>query len=289
MPRSYQDHYYQSTDDLRLYARDYSTADDSSPVVLCMHGLTRNSVDFEALIELLPVDYRVLSVDQRGRGNSEYDPNPDNYQVNVYVKDMFHLLDELGIKQAALIGTSMGGIMAIVMQARRPGLVSGIVLNDIGPELDPIGMQRINAAVSAAPAVKNWVQAIDSLREDLQHAFPKYAEPEWQELAQRLYRENTHGVPVLNYDALIARPMSAKSDDSSDVLWSMFDAASKAPLLLVRGERSDLLSMDCVEKMRSRHAGMQFIEVPDVGHVPVLNERPAADAIINFLSSVYTR
>ncbi|MFK7730911.1 MAG: alpha/beta fold hydrolase [Pseudomonadales bacterium] len=286
MLRAYRDHYYQSSDGLRLYARDYDGADTDAPVVLCMHGLTRNSVDFEALIEILPLHYRVLSVDQRGRGNSEYDPNPDNYQVNVYVNDMLHLLDELEVKQAALIGTSMGGIMAIVMQARWPRRFSGIVLNDIGPELDPVGMQRITSSVSDAPPVENWKQAIESLKQDLQYAFPKYLEADWQELTQRLYREDERGVPVLNYDPLISRPMSAQNDDSSSVLWSMFDAICELPLLLVRGELSDLLSMQCVQEMQSRHASMQFVEVPDVGHVPILNERLAAEAIIEFLNSV---
>ncbi len=287
MSRSYQHHYYQSTDGLRLYARDYHGADDKSPVVLCMHGLTRHSVDFEALIELLPTEYRVLSVDQRGRGKSQYDPNPDNYQVNVYVNDMFHLLDSLDVTQTTLIGSSMGGIMAIVMQARRPGQFSGIVLNDIGPELDPAGMQRINAAVSDAPPVASWEEAIERLQNDLQHAFPKYTMAEWQELAQRLYREDSNGSPVLNYDPLISRPMSARSDDSSDVLWSMFDAACELPLLLIRGEHSDLLGMKCVARMQSKHPELQFVEVPDVGHVPVLDEPPAAEAIIEFLRTVH--
>ena len=135
----YQDIYYQSQDGLKLYARDY-THDSPRATVLCMHGLTRNSADFEGIANHLAGDYRLVVVEQRGRGNSQWDENPENYQPAVYVRDMFTLLDHLGLEQVVLLGTSLGGLMSMIMTAMQPGRFQAAILNDIGPVLNPVGL-----------------------------------------------------------------------------------------------------------------------------------------------------
>ena len=156
---NYTDVWYQSTDGLKLYARDYPCRAGGvaqKATILCMHGLTRNSADFAGLAEHLSERFHVLSVDQRGRGRSEYDSVTSNYTPIIYVQDMFTLLDHLGLGEVILVGTSMGGLMSMLMAAMQPGRVRAIVLNDIGPELDPRGLERIKSYVGKSRPVSNW-------------------------------------------------------------------------------------------------------------------------------------
>ena len=282
----YRDVFYHSHDGLRLYARDYPCRDASNATpatVLCMHGLTRNSADFAGLADYLSERYRVVSVDNRGRGRSDYDHNTANYTPATYVQDMFTLLDELAIEQVILCGTSMGGLMSFIMTAMQPERIRALIINDIGPEIDPAGLERIKRYVGNSGPVRNWSEAIAQAKAINEIAFPDFGEEEWEEFAHGLYREQD-GVPVLAYDPAISRPMN--ESDSNAVppdLWPLFDAMTAKPMLVIRGETSDILAPACVDRMRDVKPDLQFAEIPRRGHAPTLNEPDARRAIDGFL------
>ncbi len=286
---TFKDIWYQSEDGLKLYARDYAyTGTTESPLtVLCMHGLTRNSADFEDLAPSLTDLARVVSVDQRGRGNSDWDADSANYTPATYVKDMFVLIDRLGLEKVVLIGTSMGGLMSILMNTMRPDAFSGVVLNDIGPVVNQAGLDRIKGYVGKGKPVNNWQDAIDQTRETNKIAFPNYQDEDWQRWVQRMYEETDDGALKLRYDPAIAEPMAEDDTNAAPAdLWPLFDTMSSLPLLTIRGELSDILAMDCVEEMQRRHPNMKFLEVSGVGHAPQLDETGVVDGIRAFLSEM---
>jgi pimeloyl-ACP methyl ester carboxylesterase len=283
----YVDHWYESEDGLKLYARDYRGPADSALLpVLCMHGLTRNSADFAWIAAHLAQTRRVISVDQRGRGLSQYDLNPDNYTPATYVQDMFKLLDELDLPQVVAIGTSMGGLMSMIMANMQPQRFAAAVINDIGPELDPRGLNRIKNYVGKSRPINSWDDAVAQTREINEVAFPKYSDEEWLRFTRGLYREE-NGVPVLAHDPAIARPML--DDDANAVppdLWPLFEGMAALPILVVRGALSDLLATDCVARMHQLSPTLRAVEVPDRGHAPMLDEPVAVAAVEEFLAAV---
>lgn len=282
----YRVHRYRSAcDRLDLVARDYP-GDAGAPVVLAMHGLTRNAADFEPLVAHLAGSYRVIVPDQRGRGLSQCDPDPENYRQDVYAADMLALLDGLEIASAALIGTSMGGLMAMVMHALRPSLAKAIVLNDIGPVLDQAGLTRIQGYVGPGGSMANWEHAAARTQAINGTAFPDYEPDDWAAFARRIARENADGTVAFAYDPAIARSMAG--DEPSTVppdLWPLWDGMDGVPVLVVRGALSDLLSAETVAEMAQRHSGPYAnVEVPRVGHAPILDEPIALNAIKAFLA-----
>ncbi len=285
---NYRDHYYYSSDGLRLYARDYLCSDGgtTAKTVLCMHGLTRNSADFAGLAEHLSERYRVISVDNRGRGLSEYDSNSANYAPATYVRDMFTLLADLDVDRVILCGTSMGGLMAFVMAAMQPERIRGMIINDIGPEVAQAGLDRIKAYVGKSKPVSDWQEAIAQAKETNAVAFPDFSDREWEDFTRGIYRD-VDGVPVLAYDPAISQPMSdEKSGAVPPDLWPVFEASAAIPMLVVRGESSDILAPGCVQTMREKHPGLQSVEVPHRGHAPTLNEPTARTAIDDFLAGL---
>ena len=283
----FRDHFYTSADGLKLYARDYPGADDSKLLpVLCLHGLTRNSGDFAWIASHLANNRRVISVDQRGRGRSEYDPVVTNYTPATYVGDMFKLLDELEIDRALIIGTSMGGLMSMIMTTLQPKRFAGVVVNDIGPELDPDGLDRIKCYVGGKGAAESWDEAVEQNRAINGVAFPHYTDEEWLRFTKGLYREVDGGLE-LAYDPAIAQLMR---DDSSDALpadlWPLFQGMAALPILLVRGELTDILAMSCVEKMQEMSPTLTLLQVPDRGHAPMLDEPLVVRAIDEFFAGI---
>lgn len=282
--------WYSSNDGLKLYARDYHSLDSeqyAKPALLCMHGLTRNSADFDGLCRQLADRYRLIVVDQRGRGLSEYDSEPANYQPAVYVEDMFALLKQLNVSSVTLIGTSMGGIMAMIMSALQPDLVKGLIINDIGPELNPIGLARIQSYVGKASTVSTWHGAAQQSKQINAAAFPDFIDQDWLEFAQRTYKIDESGKPALDYDPAISAPIAASKGQSLSLdLWPVFEQSIEKPMLLIRGELSDLLAPSCVAKMCSLKPDLRFIEVANVGHAPLLNEAIAVTAIKQFLQTI---
>lgn len=284
---SYSDIFYHSKDGLRLYARDYYCQDKNitnPQVVFCMHGLTRNSKDFVKLSEHLNKSYRVICVDNRGRGQSEYDNEPENYSPAFYIQDMFTLLDQLEIEQAILCGTSMGGIMALIMASVQPQRFSGIILNDVGPELDPKGIERIKTYVGEMSSVHSWQEAITITKEINQSALPNLTDEEWKDFAHNIFRDDD-GILRLDYDPAIALPFKSSESTPPD-LWPQFESIVSTPMLLIRGEISDLLNPACSEKMLKLKPDLDYVEVPNTGHVPTLNEAISRAAIDSFLDKL---
>ncbi len=283
---AFQDRWSTTEDGLNLYARDYPN--DSAPfTVLCLHGLTRNSADFEDLAQVLSRRYRVLVMDQRGRGRSDNDPTPANYHLGTYVADTLAMLDALEVSDAALIGTSMGGLMSMVMGSTAPQRFRGMVLNDIGPVVEAAGLERIRGYVGRGGSVTDWDEAVAQVRANSAAAFPNLTDTEWLDFARRLYRERAPGRLEPAYDPAIAEPINA--DTTAAVpgdLWELFDTLADMPMLVLRGELSDILSAETVADMARRKPGLQYVEIPDRGHAPLLSEAPAVRAIESFLGEL---
>ncbi|MEQ8858682.1 MAG: alpha/beta hydrolase [Pseudomonadales bacterium] len=274
-------------DGLRLHARDYAAdeAADGGVAVLCLHGLTRNAADFDDLAARLSPRYRVVVMEQRGRGDSDYDRDPANYQVGTYVQDAMALLDAMELDRPVLIGTSMGGLMSMVMGSTAPQRFRGIVLNDIGPVVEPAGVERIRGYVGRGGPIADWDDAVRATRANNETAFPGLGDAEWLAFAKRLFREEPDGGLRAAYDPAIAEPMNADSTSAVPAdLWTVFEALSDLPMLLIRGALSDILSARTTEEMARRHPHLEYVEVADRGHAPLLDEPEAVAAIEGFLA-----
>jgi pimeloyl-ACP methyl ester carboxylesterase len=279
----YRDVFYPSPDGLRLYARDYG--DEDAPLtVLCMPGLSRNARDFELVAERLAPRYRILCAEQRGRGRSAYDPKPENYHPGTYVGDMVALLDHLKLERVAMIGTSLGGLMAMMMAAGLPQRVAGIVINDVGPELAVEGLLKIQSYIDRETSVGNWDEAIEDVRRTFHHSFPAYTAADWDRMTRALYKENERGVPVLDFDPHISDNYKALEPKAID-LWPVFDALPKIPFGLVRGKLSDLLTAPIRDEMLRRRPDIELAEIDDAGHAPTLDEPPARAVIDQVLGA----
>ena len=279
----YVDVFFRSEDNLRLYARDYAGPKTDAPIILCLPGLTRNSKDFAELADELRKTYRVICPDQRGRGRSERDPDATHYHPQQYVADMRTLLDVLGISRAIVIGTSLGGLMAIVMMATDAKRIRAAVLNDVGPEVDPHGIERIARYVGKTAPVADWQAAAEQTAHINGIAFPDYQSADWRAMAQRLYVQEG-ATPVLNYDPAIAHGVN--SGTAAPNLWPLFDAVGATPILVIRGETSDILSADTLAEMSRRLPHIMVQVVPNRGHAPTLDEPTARVAIDKFLAGI---
>lgn len=290
MTSAYADRRWTSHDGLSLYARDYAPASGPARLpVIAIHGLTRNAADFEAIAPMIAESgRRVLAVDVRGRGRSDPASDPMTYQPATYARDVLALLSQTGIERAVFLGTSMGGLITMALAAVRSKVVAGAILNDVGPEVARAGLTRI-AAYSGTPVeTPDWAAAAAYAREINAVAFPHYGDADWDAFARRIFREDDDGRPVLNYDPDIAVPIRAAGAKALvPNLWPMFGRLTRArPVLLIRGETSDLLSEAIAARMRRRAPRMDFVEVPGVGHAPMLDEPEAKAAIFPFLAEL---
>jgi len=284
----FSEHFFTAPDGVRTHYRHYrAQGDDAKTPVLCMHGLTRNSRDFEDVAPRVAAMGRdVIAIDTRGRGRSDYDSTIENYTPAKYVEDVQGLLEHVGWSSVISIGTSMGGLMTMILAASRPGLLAGAVLNDIGPELDPRGLTRIQGYVGGSGPFKSWDAAADAARAINGVAFPnETGQAFWIAFARRICRELENGEIVLDYDANISKPVK-DGDVAPPDLWPFFEALIGTPLLLVRGALTDLLAMSCVEEMGRRHGDMKLAQVANVGHAPLLTEPDAWEPISDFLASL---
>lgn len=276
--------YYKSSDGLRLFYRSFcrQSAIEADPVI-CLPGLTRNSRDFDDLALLLSKRRRVITTDLRGRGCSEYDPDRTNYHPAQYVADIWDLLDHLDVSRVIVIGTSLGGWMAMVMADERPATIAGVVMNDIGPELDPVGVARVQASAGLLPPVADWDEAVVQVKQHYELAYPDWSESKWLSFAKRTYSQSGNGNLDINLDRNVG---VASREGKSGLLqdpWQLFDALLPIPLLVLRGERSDILSIETLEKMQLRKPDLTTVIVRIRGHVPYLDEPEAIDAIETFL------
>jgi pimeloyl-ACP methyl ester carboxylesterase len=281
---STEQHYYQSQDGLRLFYRD-SGADMPGPPVLCLPGLTRNSRDFEDLADALSPRRRVLCPDFRGRGFSDHDPDWKNYHPLTYVQDVWSLLDHVGVERVIVIGTSLGGLCAMVMAASQHNRIGGVVMNDIGPEINPAGIARVQSYTGRQSAVQNWDDAVRQARATYGEWLPGLSDSFWARFVRRSYREDEDGVPRLDMDANIGRAVREVGPQKGDP-WELFDALAGIPVTVLWGELSDILTVDITEKMQQRLPHIDVVRVSNRGHVPLLDEPEAVAAIDAMLETV---
>lgn len=285
--QSFTEHSFHAQDGLRLYYRNYGDHRSSSPPLLCLAGLTRNSKDFHDLACRYASDRRVITFDYRGRGRSAYDSNPDNYQPPVYINDILHLLAVTHTHRVVILGTSMGGLMAMAMTAAMPTVLAGVILNDVGPEISPAGRNRIAGYVGTEVRVASYEQAADMWRRHYAGAYPRLTDEGWLKLARASFTEAESGDGLRqDYDVNIAVNLRKDSKTALPDLWPLFRGLRNVPVLAFRGALSDILSTDTFVRMKREHAGMIAVTVPEVGHVPMLDEPEAVTALDAFLAGL---
>ncbi|MDM4766610.1 alpha/beta hydrolase [Pelomonas sp. SE-A7] len=277
----YFDRYFLSDDGLRLYARDYPGPAPDAPVVLCLPGLTRNSKDFAALAGQLNTRYRVICPDLRGRGHSARDSDPARYRPDRYCADMLTLLGVLGIPRVSIVGTSLGGLMAVMMAAMAPILVHAIVLNDVGPELDPRGIARIAGYVGKQHEPCSLEQAVERIAAINGEAFPDFGREDWLAMVMNTCIMDVDQV-LLDYDPEISQGVANGS--AAPNLWPLFQMLGTHPVLAIRGALSDILAAATLQAMTERLPSLEALEIPGRGHAPTLDEPAARAAIVDFLA-----
>ncbi len=284
---AYDERRWTSRDGLRLYARDYPAASGSVRLpVVCLHGLTRNSADFEEVAPAIAASgRRVLVPDVRGRGLSDHDPRPERYVPMTYARDVLELIDALGIARAIFVGTSMGGLVAMAVAGLRSRAIAAAVLNDIGPAVAPEGIARIMAYAGKAQPAETWSAAATTAQAANAVAFPTYTADDWRAFAMRTYREDSSGRPVAACDPAIATSLAAKTGGAARLAaWLLFRRlARRRPVLLLRGTLSDIITRAIVHRMQRHAPRLVVVEVPGVGHAPMLTEPVAHDALDAFL------
>lgn len=285
--QNWHDIYFTSHDGLRLYARYYPAPYSRRRPVLCLPGLTRNSRDFHALATFLsdphnPRARDVIAVDYRGRGRSQWDARWRNYTLANEMQDALDLLTIGGLSDVAIVGTSRGGLIAMMMACIRPAAIGTVVLNDIGPVIERDGLVRMIAYVGRVPLPATWEEASELVRDINAKMFPAIPEVDWPEIARQLFNDD-HGRPTPGYDPMLSRSVSL-IDGPTDALWPQLQALARAPTMAIRGELSDLLSAETFAEMRRRHPALEAVTVRGQGHAPMLRDRSTLVAIDDFIA-----
>lgn len=286
MSKSFEDFFCQSADGLKLHGRTIGPQAGSHLPLLCLPGLTRTAEDFDDVAQALAADpktpRRVIAVDYRGRGLSDYDPNPANYAVPIEAVDVLTLAAAASVNRAIVLGTSRGGLIGIVLAATKPDFVGGLILNDIGPELDIAGLMKIKGYLADPPERKSWNEAANGLKQLFGKEFPRLMDEDWMAWARRAFRETGNGL-VRTYDLQLARAFDGIDPaNPPSPLWELFDKMAGIPLLSIRGELSDLLSRSCVQQMQRRRPDMAIWSVADQGHAPLLTDEASISRIAEF-------
>jgi pimeloyl-ACP methyl ester carboxylesterase len=282
----WQDRYFESSDGLTLYYREYPAATTGRLPVMCLPGLTRNSRDFEALaLRLQRAGRRVLTPDLRGRGRSQHDPNWSNYHPGTYLGDLERLQEAADAERVVIVGTSLGGILAMLIAATRPQAIAGAVLNDVGPEIAPEGLQRISQYVGRHAPVGSWEEATEQVRSTYGLALPGLTDEEWLAFARRSYVE-VGGVPRLDMDPMIGEAVRAAPAGAAPDLWPAYAALAPLPALALRGELSDVLSESTFERMAREKPDLRCVSVARRGHPPLLDEPECLTAIDEFIAAL---
>jgi pimeloyl-ACP methyl ester carboxylesterase len=286
---AFEDIRFTTRDGLTLYARCYPAADGPSPrrPVLCLPGLTRNGRDFHELALALsaagdgPRD--VFTLDFRGRGLSDSDKDWKNYAVPVETLDVLDFIAREELSGCGIVGTSRGGLVAMVMAATQPTTLGPVVMNDIGPVIEWKGLARISAYAGRIPLPGSWREAAKLVRDMSVRAFPAVPEADWEPIARQWFNER-NGLPAPGYDNEIARSLSVL-DGPMPELWAQYEAMRHVPVLVLRGENSDILSEKTMTEMVRRHPDAAALTVPGQGHAPMLRDHVTNDAIKGFFAS----
>ena len=276
-------------DGLRLHVRAHGARTDRALPVVCLPGLARTTADFDPLAVALASDRerprRVLALDYRGRGKSDYDRKPANYNLQVELADVLSVLTALGIGRAAFVGTSRGGILTMLLAVARPTAIAGCVLNDIGPVIDLEGLMRIKGYVGKLPALTSFTAAAEALKRRFGSQFPKWSDDDWLAFARATFKEDG-GRLVVDYDPKLATILEAIGPARPlPTLWNEFDALGRVPVMVVRGANSDILSAATLEGMRKRRRALEVLEVPEEGHAPRLAGTLTINRVAGFIAS----
>lgn len=272
---------FKTSDGLTLAFQD----EGQGTPVLCLAGLTRNSRDFDFLARAIGDDVRLIRLDYRGRGASDFDPKYSNYSVPVEARDVVELLDYLNLSKAVIVGTSRGGLIAMMLAATVKDRLAGVLLNDIGPELIQDGLDKIMGYLGRDPSYQTYAEAQIGLPEFYAGQFDNVPKGRWADCAQMWWDETPKGLKI-NYDPKLRDAIVESSAQPAPDLWPLFDALDGLPLALVRGANSDLLSEDTAANMRQKRPDMTFTNLPDRGHVPFLDEPEALAALRTLLLKV---
>jgi pimeloyl-ACP methyl ester carboxylesterase len=281
----FEDRHWTSDDGLRLHFRDYPGAADKAPLV-CIPGLTRNARDYEGLAARIGGSRRVICIDLRGRGDSDYARDPASYVPPTYARDLAALIEQQALARFVAVGTSLGGLVTMLYAAAHGDRLAGAVLNDIGPEISAAGLQRIRGYVGQGRSFETWMHAARALQESQEAIYPDYEVGHWLAMAKRVMTLGSNGRIVFDYDMKIAEPFARADGAAPSDLWPLWLALAGRPLLVVRGEHSDILSADVAERMLAEAPGAELVVVPRVGHAPTLDEPEAADGIARLLARV---
>lgn len=284
----------QTPEGVSLAYRDYGMPDaggDAPLTVLCLPGLTRNAKDFHGIAQVLCARYRVLALDFRGRGLSDNDPDPARYVPATYAVDVRQVLEAEGIGRVVLIGTSLGGIVSNILAAAyaaedQSERLAGVILNDVGPVIEPEAVERIKTYVGVPVTVASLEEAAALVKLFQAMAFPDFTEAQWLEFAENTFREREPGVLTPDYDPMIAEPFKTGGVPDTDLMWQFFEALKPVPALLVHGALSDLLSTSTIKEMQRRKPDLQVATVPNRGHTPTLIEPEARQPIEAFLAAL---
>ena len=275
-------------DGLNLFLRDYPpTGEVRGLPVLCLHGLTRNSADFDGVApHVASLGRRVLALDMRGRGWSDRDPDPARYRPDVYAQDVVDALNALDIERAVFIGTSMGVVITMFVAALAQSRVAAAVLNDAGPELNPVGLARIAAYVGKSGPVASWDEMTALVKASQSLAFPDADDAFWRIFARRVAQQLPDGSVAFAYDPAISKVFTRPQPVPAPSLVPLFEKLAKVPVLVIRGALSDVLSEEGVAVMSHIKPDLETAEVPRVGHAPTLEEPEARNAMAAFLVRV---
>lgn len=282
----YADRFWTSRDGLKLHFRDYEGRQDRPPVI-CLPGLTRNARDFEHVAERLAGEWRVICVDLRGRGDSDYAKDSASYNPLQYADDLGQLFVQQELTRAVFFGTSLGGLITMITALTAPQLLAGVLLNDVGPELDPAGIERIRTYVGQGRSYPTWMHAARALEESQAEAFPDYSLTDWLGMAKRCMAVGSNGRIHFDYDMKIAEPIVDAPPPAEPVdMWPAIAAMKDVPSLMLRGAKSDVLSEATHRKMAEMLPQGEAVTVPGVGHAPMLDEPEAVAAIDRLLARV---
>lgn len=282
------DNYWWSNDGLRLHYRDYPADPEHAgkPSIICIPGLTRNARDWEGVAERLAGQWRVLCVDLRGRGESAYAKDPMTYVPLTYLQDLEALIRALELDRFILFGTSLGGLLSMLVGAAESPRVAAVLINDIGPKIDEEGVARIRAYVGRTANWPTWVHAARDMADIHGDCFPDWRLEDWLVFAKRVAKLSNSGRIVFDYDMRIAEPFKIAAPVAGLDMWSAFAALKDVPTLVVRGETSDILSPETMARMAQGHARLEAVTIPRVGHAPTLDEPEAQAAIDRLLAKV---
>jgi pimeloyl-ACP methyl ester carboxylesterase len=256
--------------------------------VVCLADFARTAADFHPLALALaddPVIPRaVLAIDYRGHGRSDYDRDPANYRLPVDLVDVSAVLTALEVVPAIFVGTSHGGLLTMMLAVSWPTAIMGVILNDIGPIIEPQGLLRLKSYVGKLPVPRSYREGAEILRRLFDGQFPQLSPAEWTAFAQRTWRESD-GRFVPNYDVRLARALAGANLEHPPTLWKQFDALARVPLMVIRGANSDMLASTTLNAMLARRAELDIAVVPDQGHPPLLAEPKLIRRIADFAAS----